>query len=206
MIPSTSTKKRKTPPPDEHQESDKEGQSPEPETPIVKPPKKQHKRKREKANEESTDQQDSPSVPVRNLMEAIVKRKENATPIRPNAEPPKRDKPPKPDKGKKKQVSEAEEVESDSGSEMDIELITSFEILEMDRQTTIGEKRPNDLVTSFEIRPPMYFSDHMAPFRGLMSHMREESQEAKAKAITQLLMENRNKKLLAATSGKGIVK
>ena len=84
---------------------------------------------------------------------------------------------------------------------MDIELVTNFEILEMDRQTTIGEKQPNDLVTSFEVRPSMYFSDHMVPFRGLMSHMREESQEAKSKAITQLLMENRSKKFLAAMSG-----
>ena len=170
MNPSSSTRKRKTPPPDEHQESDKEEQSLEPETPIVKPQKKQHKRKREKINEESTDQQDSLSVPLMNLMAALIKKKESATSkpdatlLSSEAGPSKREKPPKPDKGKKKQVPEVEEVVSDSGSEMDVELITGFEILEMDRQTMIGEKRPNNLVTSFEVRPPMYFSDHMAPF------------------------------------------
>ena len=206
MNQSNSTRKRKTPPPDDHQESDKEEQPLEFTTPNVKAPKKQHKRKKEITNEESTDQQDSPSGPVKNLTSAIVNRKESTTPLRSEAGPSKRDKPPKPDKGKKKQAPEVEEVVSDSGSEMDVELITGFEILEMDRQTTIGEKRPNDLVTSFEIRPQVYFSDHMAPFRGLMSHMREESQEAKAKAITQLLMENRSKKFLATTSGKGIAK
>ena len=62
MNPSTSSRKRKTPPPDEHQTSDKEELSPE--TPIVKEQKK-HKCKKGKTNEESTDQQDSPSIPLR---------------------------------------------------------------------------------------------------------------------------------------------
>ena len=103
-------------------------------------------------------------------MTALIKQKEgatpkpDATPLSSEAGPSKREKPSKSDKGKKKQTSEVEEVVSDSDSEMDVELITGFKILEMDRQMTIGEKRPNDLVTSFEVRPSMYFSDHMAPF------------------------------------------
>ena len=167
MNPSTSSRKRKTPPPDEHQTSDKEELSPE--TPIVKEQKK-HKCKKGKTNEESTDQQDSPSIPLKNLMTTLIKQKEgatpkpDATPLSSEARPSKREKPSKSDKGKKKQTSEVEEVVSDSDSEMDVELITGFKILEMDRQMTIGEKRPNELVTSFEVRPSMYFSDHMAPF------------------------------------------
>ena len=130
------------------------------------------KHKKGKASEELTDQQDSPNQPLMNFMTALIKQKESATP-KPDttassseAGPSKQKKPSsKSDKGKKKQVSELEGIVSDSDSEMDVELVTGFEILEMDRQMTIGEKRPNNLVMSFEVQLSMYFSDHMAPFR-----------------------------------------
>jgi hypothetical protein len=104
------------------------------------------------------------------------------------------------DKGKNKMIPQVDNDKGDD-SESDIDIEMGFELLEMDRTTTYGEKKPHDLVTSFDFQPNLYFKDHMAPFRGLMSELKDQTAKEKSEAITKLFRENTSKKLLVATSG-----
>jgi hypothetical protein len=67
--------------------------------------------------------------------------------------------------------------------------------------STYWEKRPFELVTTFDNPPEIYFMDHMAPFRGIIAENRRQSRNASGKMITSLFRENPSKKFLAATSG-----
>ena len=44
----------------------------------------------------------------------------------------------------------------------------------------------------------MYFGDHMSPFRSLMGEIKDVLDKEKAEAISALLKENRDKKILIA--------
>jgi hypothetical protein len=108
-------------------------------------------------------------------------------------------------RGKRRAVSPpSEDSTSDLDSERtesDVEMETEFVILEMDKLTTVGNKISYDLVKDFKDRPPLYFKDHMAPFRGLMSDMKLEKVEVKNRTISELFKRNFQKKILVATSG-----
>jgi hypothetical protein len=74
--------------------------------------------------------------------------------------------------------------------------------LEMDRVTEYGPTITNDIITEFTNPPTLYFKDHTAPFRGLMSEMRAEETSVKNDSISKLFRVNTSKKVLVAVSGK----
>ena len=95
---------------------------------------------------------------------------------------------------------ERDEEEAESEDD-DIEI--TFEALDMDRETTYGTKAEHNLVLEFENAPDIYFGDFMAPYRGLMSEMREETQATKNSVVEKMFKGLSPKKtILAATSGK----
>lgn len=76
-----------------------------------------------------------------------------------------------------------------------------LEPLDMDRQTPIGKTRQHKLITIFEDPPELYFKDHMAPFRGLMSEMKDQPSSVRNRVVSDWFKENTSRKILAATSG-----
>ena len=88
--------------------------------------------------------------------------------------------------------------DSDNGSD--------FIIMEIDKNTSItpagsSYSRMACLIKSFSREPYAYSGDHMSPFRGLMGEMKDASDKEKADAISALLKENRDKKILMVVSG-----
>jgi hypothetical protein len=103
------------------------------------------------------------------------------------------------------EISVDEEKNSDSDSD-DVEFEVNFKGLDMDRETTYGSKVSYNIITEFENRPELYFEDHMAPYRGLMSDMKHETQSDKDKAISKLYSgKGGSKRILVAASGKSLV-
>jgi hypothetical protein len=80
---------------------------------------------------------------------------------------------------------------------MDVE----FEGLEMDRETDYGLRKDDKLITTFEDAPYIYFKDHMAPYRGMMSGLKDESTSIKNEEVSRLFRSSTKKKLLVAASG-----
>jgi hypothetical protein len=101
------------------------------------------------------------------------------------------------DEGIKVKTS-ADEDPNSSGSEMDVE----FEGLEMDRETDYGLRRDDKLITTFDDAPDIYFKDHMAPYRGLMSELKDEDASVRNEEVSRLFRSSTKKKLLVAASGK----
>ena len=99
------------------------------------------------------------------------------------------------DKGKQKATEDNSETE-------DEELEIKFIGLTMDSETIYGNKISHNLETEIEDQPEIYFKDHMAPYRGLMSDLRDDTQAVKDEEITRLFRRASNKKILVAASGK----
>lgn len=116
-------------------------------------------------------------------------------PTEPTAQPKKKK---NKGKGKEKEVPESEISES----EEEVDIILQFEVLDMDRETVYGNKTAYELTTEFTNPPPLYFGDHMAPFRGLMGDMKDDSAADKGKAVTKYIGKNFTRKVLVATTGK----
>ena len=104
-------------------------------------------------------------------------------------------------KGKGKDEGKSSEESTEESSDDDEEIDITFEGLDMDRETTYGTKSAHNLVTEFAKAPQIDFIDHMAPFRGLMSDLKKESQEVRNGEVTKLFKPYTRKKILAATSG-----
>jgi hypothetical protein len=113
------------------------------------------------------------------------------------------DRPRKKSKGKNKETTpKPVEIGEDEDSESDIEVFTGFVGLTMDAEPSYAENKKNQLVTEFASKPPLYFKDHMAPFRGIMGELKNETEKTKNDHISSYFMVNPSKKLLVATSGK----
>ena len=133
----------------------------------------------------------TPSQPARSMPLSAPKPSQSVT----------QPKPTKKDKGKQKALPEPEEPDPDDmDSSPEDESSVEFVILEMDNQKTYGAKS-HELDTTWEKRPNLYFKDHMAPFQGLMSELRDQPPIIKTQAIAELFRENVLKKFLVATSG-----
>lgn len=68
-------------------------------------------------------------------------------------------------------------------------------------QTTGLNNESSKHITHFENMPLSNYTDHTSPFRGILSQ-RNASDEDKAKQITDLFLNDKDKKLLVVTSGK----
>lgn len=62
---------------------------------------------------------------------------------------------------------------------------------------------PYDLVLKLEIEnhPELYFKDHMASYRALMSDLKNKLSKSKGKEVANLFKVATKRKLLAATTG-----
>jgi hypothetical protein len=108
------------------------------------------------------------------------------------------------DKGKTKE-SEVPETrpESPTPCSDDEEIDFNFEILEIDREITIGSAEPgrsSKLVTEFPSPAYICHMDHMAPFRGIVSESRDNLGAA-GMEISGFFRNDTKKKLLAAATG-----
>lgn len=101
------------------------------------------------------------------------------------------------DKGKQKEVLPSEDESSSSEEDAVI-----FKTVAMDRVNVYGPKIEHNLITKFTDPPEINFHDYMAPFRGLLSEMRNESEETKNAALAEYFTKPAKRKILVATSGK----
>ena len=109
-----------------------------------------------------------------------------------------KEKPPQPEDDEDPQLSDDDD--SSDSDDMDIQ----FETLDMNRDARIGERLAYDLVTNLGNHPELYFKDHMAPYRGLMSELKDASAEIKGEEVSKLFRVAATRKLLAATTGNAI--
>jgi hypothetical protein len=195
MTPTPSSSKRKRKAVDEAQTSEKEETSTDPKTPLAE----MSKRKKTKKQKEN-------SAGIQSVIN-LVENMKTSNKSTPRPTPPEETQTPAANnKGKQRQQEESDEMKSDSDedsddSEIEIDLCGGFEVLETDRRANIGERRPNELIMTFDEQPELYFNDHMAPYRGIMGEIRRESAAFKGETIMKLYNDSPQKKLLVATTG-----
>ena len=151
---------------------------------------------------QSADDPPAPSTqrptPQGCMSTSVAHREESFPPLEPF---PSKDR-----KGKQKmvvepEIAEDEDDDDEEDTDEEMEIFTGFQLLDMDGQTPIGETRQHKLITIFEDPPELYFKDHMAPFRGLMSEMKDQPSSVRNRVVSDWFKENTSRKILAATSG-----